>query len=125
MQYRVNSPEEYFQTIDTDWRKEKILELREIIFEAAPEIHESIHYKMLAYGNEDHKVLHLNAQKHYVGLYVGTIDKIEGAREMLAGLDMGKGCIRIKKSNQIDDTGLRKFIEKTMEMWRAGEDTSC
>ncbi len=86
---------------------------------------EVIRYKMLNYGKDDNYVFALNAQKHYVSLYVGTINKIENAEVLLAGYNNGKGCIRINKSKKIEDTGLEQFIHKSVDMWRAGEDTAC
>lgn len=94
-------------------------------FSYAPELGEVIRYKMLNYGKEDNYIFALNAQKHYVSLYVGTIEKIENAEALLAGYNYGKGCIRIKKSIKMEDTGLAQFIHKTVDRWRAGEDTAC
>jgi len=125
MQYDVNTPKEYLEALDDDWRKEKLLTVRQFILKNAPELEEGIQYKMLCYGTESLKLFHLNAQKSYVSLYVGNIEKIENAKEFLTGLDYGKGCIRIKKSVDLDNSGLEAFVKKTIEAWRAGSDTSC
>lgn len=86
---------------------------------------EVIRYKMLNYGRDDHYVFALNAQKHYVSLYVGTIDKVENAETLLSGYNYGKGCIRVRKTIKLEDTGLEQFIHKSLDMWRAGEDIDC
>ena len=125
MQYDANNSEEYLELLEDDWRKEKLLVIRQMIFTYAPELEEVIRYKMLNYGKNDEYIFALNAQKHYVSLYVGTIDKIENAATLLDGYNCGKGCIRIKKSIKMEDTGLEQFIHKTIDMWRAGEDTTC
>lgn len=125
MQYDAKDSEEYLEMLDDDWRKDKLLAIRQMIFTYAPEMEEVIRYKMLNYGKDEIYVFALNAQKHYVSLYVGTIDKIENAETLLAGFNYGKGCIRVKKTIKIEDTGLEKFIQKTVDMWRAGEDTAC
>jgi len=125
MQYDAKNSDEYLELLEDDWRKEKLLAIREMILAFAPELEEVIRYKMLNYGKDDKYVFALNAQKHYVSLYVGTIDKVENAESLLAGYNYGKGCIRVKKSIKIEDTGLEQFIQKTVDMWRAGEDTSC
>ena len=96
-----------------------------MILSYAPELEESIRYKMLNFGKDEHYIFALNAQKHYVSLYVGTIDKIENAETLLTGYNYGKGCIRIKKTINMEETGLGDFIYKTIDMWRAGEDTDC
>ncbi|PPA69427.1 iron chaperone [Jeotgalibacillus proteolyticus] len=125
MQYDAKDAEEYLELLEDDWRKDKLLAIRQMIFTYAPELEEGIRYKMLNFGKDDIYVFALNAQKHYVSLYVGTIDKIGDAETLLAGFNYGKGCIRVKKSIKIEDTGLEQFIHKTVDMWRAGEDTAC
>lgn len=125
MQYDAKDSEEYLELLEDDWRKEKLLAIRQMILTYAPELEEVIRYKMLNYGKDETYVFALNAQKHYVSLYVGTIDKIENAETLLEGYNYGKGCIRVKKSIKIENTGLEQFIHTTVDMWRAGEDTAC
>lgn len=125
MQYDAKNYEEYIEMLEEDWRKEKLLAIRQMILAYAPELEEVIRYKMLNYGKDDHYIFALNAQKHYVSLYVGTIDKVENAEVLLAGYNYGKGCIRVKKTIKMEDTGLEQFIHKTIDKWRAGEDTDC
>lgn len=125
MQYDAKNAEEYIEMLEDDWRKEKLLAIRQMIFDYAPELEEVIRYKMLNFGKDEHYIFALNAQKHYVSLYVGTIDKVENAATLLAGNNYGKGCIRVKKTIKMEETGLQQFIHKTIEMWRAGEDTDC
>ena len=125
MLYEVDTPSEYIEQLDDDWRKEKLLRLRKIILSKAPEINESIEYKMLGFGDEDETVFHLNAQKNYVSLYVGNIKKIDETGDLLEGLNMGKGCIRFSKTKKIDDTRIDEFIERTVNLWREGADTDC
>lgn len=125
MQYDANNPEQYLDMLEDDWRKDKLLQIRQMILHYAPELEETIRYKMLNFGKGDTYVFALNAQKHYVSLYVGTIDKVENAEALLAGYNYGKGCIRVKKTIKIEETELDHFIQKTVDMWRAEEDTSC
>lgn len=125
MQYDAKSAEEYLKMLENDWRKEKLLMIRQMILDCAPEMEEVIRYKMLNYGKDDDYVFALNAQKHYVSLYVGNIEKIDNAETLLEGYNYGKGCIRVRKTINIEETGLEQFIQKTIDMWRAGQDTSC
>lgn len=125
MQYDAKDAEQYLEMLEDDWRKEKLLAIRQMILSYAPELEQSIRYKMLNFGKDEHYIFALNAQKHYVSLYVGTIDKIENAKTLLTGYNYGKGCIRVKKTVNMEETGLRYFIHKTIDMWRAGEDTDC
>lgn len=125
MQYDAKTAEEYLEMLEEDWRKEKLLMIRQIILDYAPEMEEVIRYKMLNYGKDDDYIFALNAQKHYVSLYVGNIEKIDNAETLLEGYNYGKGCIRVRKTINIEETGLEQFIQKTIDMWRAGQDTSC
>lgn len=104
MQYDAENYEEYIEMLEEDWRKEKLLAIRQMILDYAPELEQVIRYKMLNYGKDDHYIFALNAQKHYVSLYVGTIDKVENAASLLAGYNYGKGCIRVKKTIKMEDT---------------------
>lgn len=110
MQYEVKTPEEYIAALEEDWRKEKVLQLRSMIKVQAPEIEETINYKMLCYRGEQGIVFHLNAQKGYVSLYVGDAKKIDPEGVLLEGIDVGKGCIRMKKTLVLEDTRIDEFI---------------
>ena len=125
MQYDVETAAEYVEALDDDWRKEKLLALRSMILSKAPDLMESIEYKMLRYGISKTSLFHLNAQRNYVSLYVGNIKKIDASGTLLEGLDVGKGCIRFKKSVSIPDTGIEEFIDRTISMWKNNKDTSC
>ncbi len=98
MQYNAQTPVEYLDVLAEDWRKEKLLQLREIILDKAYGFKERINYKMLCYTDKNGDLFHLNAQKNYVSLYVGNSSKIDTDGSLLKGLDIGKGCIRFKKS---------------------------
>lgn len=121
MQYEAKSPKEYFELLENDWRKDKLLQIREFILKHGPELEEGILYKMLAYGDEETQVLGLNTQKSYVSLYVSSIQKNENANTLLEGFDYGKGCIRIKKTIATNKTELETFIKQMIEKWRAGK----
>ena len=126
MQYDVKTPAEYMMVLEDDWRREKVEQIRALIKDKAPDVTEFISYKMLAYGsNADDVVFHLNAQKGYVSFYVGDTQKIDPTGALLEGINCGKGCLRFKKSVDIGKTRLGEFIEKTVELWRNGEDVSC
>lgn len=125
MQYDVATPSEYLDALQNDWRKSTLLEIRDLILISAPDIKEAIDYKMLSYKLVNVNAFHLNAQKNFVGLYVGSIDKIDPDKRMLADFDCGKGCIRIKKTHNISQSLLPEFIETTISKIKSGFDTSC
>lgn len=125
MQYDVSTPEEYLEALDNDWHKEKLVELRNIILSTSSDIVEGINYKMLSYADDTGIICHLNAQKNYVGLYVGNAQKIDTDGSLLAGLDCGKGCIRFKKSNDTSAENIEAFINKAVQLWKDGADIGC
>ncbi len=120
----AENPIEYLSLLPEDWKKEKLLAIREMVL-SHNQLQESMDYKMLSYGHEGNQLFHLNAQKNYVSLYVGNIEKVPDGRELLKDLDLGKGCIRIKKSVNLEKTQLSEFIEKSVELWLKGTDLSC
>jgi len=125
MQYNANTPEEYINEMEKDWRFEKLQMIRSIIHSKAPDLAEGIEYKMLSYGDNDGNIIHLNAQKNFVGLYVGNAKKIDIDGNLLEGLDMGKGCIRFKKSTLVSEENIGEFIRRTVKFRKQGKDIGC
>ncbi len=125
MQYNADTAEAYMDQLEDAWRREKLEHVRALIKDAAPHLKEGIEFKMLRYADDKGSVFHLNAQKNYVGLYVGDIKKIDPNDELLKGIDKGKGCVRIKKTNTISDTNIGAFIERTITLRAQGIDIEC
>lgn len=125
MQSAARTPAEYLESLEDDWRRETLEALREMLTAEAPDAVEDIGYGMLSYTLGDRALFHLHTQKNYVSLYVGDTRKIDPEGTMLAGLDLGKGCIRFKKSVQVEQTGIQTFIAEAARMARAGLDTYC
>lgn len=125
MQYEVKTPSQYLENLDNDWRQERLKQVREMIKKHGPDLNEGIEYKMLSYDLNGKSIFNLNAQRAYVSLYVGTINKVKDAQELLSVFDTGKGCIRIKKKVEIQETGLEEFIKRTIELWKKGGNTDC
>ena len=124
MQYNATNPDDYLNQLDNDWRKEKLLWIRNVLL-GYDALDEGMEYKMLRYGNKEKSLFHLNAQKNYVSLYVGDTQKIDPSGQLLEGFDLGKGCIRIKKSLDLEGTQLKEFINKAVLKRTEGLDTSC
>lgn len=125
MQYDAQTPAEYMTMLEDDWRREKVEYLRTLIKTTAPQLNEGIEYKMLSFGDEQGNLFHLNAQKSYVSLYVGDASKIDPDGELLTGIDVGKGCLRFRKSVDPAETQVDKFIAQAVEMWQHGRDVAC
>lgn len=57
-------------------------------------------------------VFALAAQKHYVSLYVLVPEVMDANRELLVGLDCGKGCIRFKARTEISESAIGTLLEQ-------------
>ena len=125
MQYDVSSPSEYMESLEPDWRKEKLQELRELILQQDSAIQETINYKMLCFKLNDSVLFHLNAQRGYVSLYCGNTEKIDPDGNLLVGLNIGKGCIRFTKTKAISATRIEEFIARAVNLLEEGKDIGC
>ena len=125
MLHDASTPQQYLSNLPDDWRKYTLMQLRALVLRQGPDLEESVHYKMLGYGAQDRFVFHLNAQKGYVSLYVGDIHKIDPTGEPVSGLDVGKGCIRFKKTTSIPETSIDALIDRAVARWREGHDDGC
>lgn len=115
MQSNAATPDDFIAGLDHDWRRETLGQIRAIIRREGADLDESMHYKMLGYSNAGEFIFHLNAQKGYVSLYVGDISEIDPAHVLLDGLDVGKGCIRFRKSNPVPSTRIDEFIARALQ----------
>lgn len=127
MEYHANTPDEYISAVrnDNDWRLEKLESMRALIKSKAPEIVEDIKGSVLRQSDTARVLCCLHAQKNHVGLYVGEVKTIDADGKLLNGIDVGKGCIRIKKSLVIADTRIEEFVEQAVALWKTGVDLSC
>jgi uncharacterized protein YdhG (YjbR/CyaY superfamily) len=122
MLYDAKTPQAYIDSLEVDWRKGKLQELRDIILEQDKCIIEIINYRMLCFKLNNSVLFHLNVQKGYVSLYCENTKVIDPEGEFLVGLNIGKGCIRFTKTKKISDTGIKYFIRKAVELLKEGKD---
>jgi uncharacterized protein YdhG (YjbR/CyaY superfamily) len=125
MQTDVQTPQQYLEAQENDWRLERLNDIRTLIKQKAPDLVEGINYKMLSYQDSRGTAFHLNIQKGYVSFYTGDTTKVDPKGELLEGLNIGKGCIRFKKTTALDNTRFDEFFEKAYSMWLEGKDIDC
>ena len=126
MQYEVKTPIEYLNALEDDWRKGKVEEIRKLIKSKALNIEEGVNYKMLCYRDEKGPSFSIwMLKKNYVSLYIGNASKVDKDGSLLKGIDVGKGCLRFKKSVNVEDTRIDEFIARTIDLWKRGEDIYC
>ncbi|MDH5799125.1 MAG: DUF1801 domain-containing protein [Paracoccaceae bacterium] len=120
----ADTPEEYLAALASDWRRDKLLDIRAAIFAAAPHWVETISYRMLGYGPEGTALIHLNAQKGFVGLYLGDISALDPGGVLTQGMSRGKGCLRFRKR---DDVGEKcaALLHNFVRLARSGQVPDC
>ncbi len=101
MIHEAATPEEYFSVLDEDWRKEKLLAIREFLL-SLNGVSEWMEYRMLSYKRGDDPVAMMNAQKGYVSVYMSDLSKLDPAGTLLKGLNCGKSCLRLRRSDGIE-----------------------
>lgn len=101
MIYEAGSPEEYLSKLDNDWRKEKVVAIRDYIL-GLKGMREGMQYKMLSYTHGGNPVAVMNAQKKYVSVYMDDLSVLDRDGTLLAGKNTGKSCLRLRKSDSIE-----------------------
>lgn len=125
MVYEAKNPTEYIKALEKDWRLEKLQVLRRLIKKHVPKVKEVISYKMLGYDYKKGKLFHLNAQKAYVGFYVGDTKRLDPKGTLLKGINCGKGCVRFKKTTEINEGNMIKLIKNAVSLKDQGIGLDC
>lgn len=103
----------YLENLVPD-RRAALTELRLLIREAAPNAVESMKYRMPTYEYEGGVLVAFASQKHYMSLYMDT-ELVEAHRRELAGLSVGKSCIRFRRLEQLPLDTVRTILYETLE----------
>ena len=91
-------------------RRADMEELRALVHEAIAGVSERMAYKMPGFETTD-LVCCIAAQKRHFSIYICDPDLLDRFRDQLAGLDLGKGCIRFKWFEQLPRTALRELLQ--------------
>ncbi len=101
MIYDADSPKAYIAALEEDWRKEKLLKIRDH-FLSIDDVTEDMQYKMLSYRRGDDPVAIMNAQKGYVSVYMDDLSVLDPDGSLLKGYNFGKSCLRLRKADKIE-----------------------
>ncbi|MGI9389121.1 MAG: DUF1801 domain-containing protein, partial [Boseongicola sp.] len=115
MQYDAETPQQYLAMIDDDWRRERLLAIRDMLLKV-PKMSEGIAYGMLQYRADGEVFAHLNAQKAYVGVYLGELERFDPDAGIRGGMNFGKSCLRVRKR---DDLGIVQTLIERKVAWLA------
>ena len=113
MRRNASSPSAY--RTDVSGELSEILEsIRSLIFEVVSQVKEGIKYGMLHYSLNEKDLASLAAQKHYVSLYLDP-HVVHQFRPALKKLDIGKSCLRYRRTTQLDLQLLQKIIKNAVK----------
>ena len=99
---RASTPAAYARQVEAA-RRGEFSELRSFVKKLLPRAKETFQYRMPTF--EDPKtgsaICAIAAQKNYLALYVCRHGALEPHREEFAHLNVGKGCIRFRKLDDL------------------------
>ena len=75
---------------------------------------EEMRYGMPSYSRDGEVELSFAARARYLSLYVLRQPVLDAHRSELAGLDVGKGCIRFRRPDQVDWAVVARLLAGTL-----------
>ena len=94
-------------------RRAALRALRDACQKDLKKFDESMDYGMPSYSRNGEVEVAFASQKQYISLYILRTDVMEAHRHLLGDLDVGKGCIRYRKPEQIDLTIVHSMLQAT------------
>ena len=128
------TPDEYIDALEEP-RRGEIRELHDLIRETAPDLEPYVGPHMLGYGpfhyryasgrEGDASLLALASCKRYISFYVLCTTETgylaEQFAERLPKADIGKSCVRFKRTGDVDRDALRELIAEAARIGPAAE----
>lgn len=100
----------YLDALETG-RRHEFEQLRDWVSGVLPEARETMAYKVPTYEGAA-PVCAIAAQKHHFALYVCETDVLERHRADFADLDLGKGCIRFRRVEDLPRRAARRLLRE-------------
>ena len=134
---KAKTPDEYIDLIQDPERKEEMIKLDKLIRKALPNLDRFIIAGMIGYGKFHYKsksgregdwsIIALASQKNYISVYVCATEGDKYVTEdyvtKLPKADIGKSCIRFKRTSDIDLGVLEDVIKKGVQVMKEGKST--
>ncbi|HEU5102581.1 MAG TPA: DUF1801 domain-containing protein [Roseiflexaceae bacterium] len=96
-------------------RRTALARLRQLCLDTLEGYEEGMDYGMPGYKKNGVGEVWFASQKNYISLYLLKETVIQEHRAELAGLNVGKGCIRYSKPEKIDFTVVEKLLVATRD----------
>jgi uncharacterized protein YdhG (YjbR/CyaY superfamily) len=97
-------------------RREALAKLRQLCLETLGGYEEGMDYLLPCYKRNGIVEVAFANQKNYISVYFLKEGVIRNNRSMLAGLNLGKGCIRYIKPERINFAVLKKLLDQTRKL---------
>jgi len=101
MKSSASSVAHYIDEQPPEWQP-TLKKLRAVYRRELPGYTETIAYGMPSYSRDGQTEVGFGKQAHYLSLYVLKKSVLDAHRANLAGLSLGKGCIRYRRPDAID-----------------------
>jgi uncharacterized protein YdhG (YjbR/CyaY superfamily) len=111
MKSDAETVEEYLSELDSELRT-ALSSIRQLVHTTVPEAEETMRYGMPTFEYRDHVLCAAAAQKHYMSLYV-DVDLLAEHHDRLAGLSLGKSCIRFTALDSLPLDVVGEILEQT------------
>ncbi|MGT2526361.1 iron chaperone [Streptomyces nojiriensis] len=112
MQSKASNVDDYL-TEAPEERRGALTKVRQLCREELVGFDEVMAYGMPAYERDGACEIAFAGQKQYISFYLMRSDVREAFEERLAEQDMGKGCLRFRRSKSIDFDLLRDLLKAT------------
>jgi len=112
--------DEYLAQLPGD-RRERLEVVRELCRRHLPDHDEVMKYGMPTYMRDGKANFAWASQARYLSLYFMNEAAVAANADRLAGHDMGKGCLRLKPSEEID----RELVGALLASTAASTDDPC
>lgn len=113
MQSKARNVDEYLKEVPED-RREALAQIRALCLSVLVGYEECMAYGMPSYRRVSGEVeVAFASQKQYISLYILKPTVLDKYRSDLAHLDLGKGCIRYRKPQQIKLSMVAKLLEES------------
>ena len=111
---KITNLKDYYLSIPKD-RLVRMKQIRDTFLASTTGVRETFKYKMPTFEMGENWVALAN-QKNYISVYFCSEDLIVGIKGKYPEINTGKGCVRIKDSNNIPLNELRSAFIKAMKI---------
>jgi uncharacterized protein YdhG (YjbR/CyaY superfamily) len=111
MSQKTEAVDAYIEDLEPS-RRAALTELRSLVLESVPNAVETFRYKMPTYEQDGAMLCVFASQKHYMSWYM-DVELVKKHKDELAGLDIGKSCIRFRSLEQLPLGTVEMILRET------------